>query len=178
VESSKDVSDGILKLVPQDGTPVLNRVLRVMLGRQLGRAIDPDEYFRARDCLQEAGQIGVTRGQGGKVFYLAPAVGPPVTEPKDAWSEAALMQPLSIYLHERFPDELDLPEGSTFVVQDVSRAGPREGQWTRPDFVLVSVMKLKFMPQHQLDTHTFELKAEYGGSVQAVHEALAQTRFS
>jgi hypothetical protein len=85
---------------------------------------------------------------------------------------------LGSYLSSAFQDELDLPGGSKVVVQDVSRAGPREGQWTRPDFILVSLARLTFVPQHQLDVHTFELKAEHGGCVQAVHEALAQTRFS
>lgn len=172
-----DLAAVLLELIPADGTPVLNRVMRVMIGRHLGRPIDADEYFAARDQLQADGRIGVTRGQGGKVFLLAP---PPLPEPEalDSWSEAALMPRLEAYLREAFLAELDLPEGAVTIVQDVSRAGPREGQWTRPDFMLVSLAELRFVPERQLAVHTFELKAEHGGTVQAVHEALAQTRFS
>jgi hypothetical protein len=43
----------ILPLLPQDGTPVLNRVMRVMLSRQLEIQIEPDLYFAARDLLLE-----------------------------------------------------------------------------------------------------------------------------
>lgn len=167
-----------MQLLPPDGTPVLNRVMRVMIGKQISRLIEADDYVEARDRLQGLGRIGVTRGQGGKVFLIAPSAPDTATPTPESWSEAALMPHLGAYLEGAFQDELDLPAGSTVVVQDVSRAGPREGQWTRPDFLLVSLARLTFMPQQQLDVHTFELKAEHGGSVQAVHEALAQTRFS
>lgn len=169
--------EALLELIPTDGTPVLNRVMRVMIGRKLGRPLDAEEYYAARNQLQSEGRIGVTQGQGGKVFLLAASV---ETEPEVAelWSEAALMPRLHAYLKGAFLSELDLPEGAAAIVQDVSRTGPREGQWTRPDFVLVSVAELRFVPERQLGVHTFELKAEHGGTVQAVHEALAQTRFS
>lgn len=175
-----EIANALLELIPADGTPVPNRVARVMIGRRIGRTIEAEEYFAARDRLQAAGRVGVTRGQGGKVFQVAQVEAPEVEavpEPEDV-SEAALMPSLDTYLREGFPDELDLPDGSEFVVQDVSRAGGKSGQWTRPDFVLVSVAQLMFSPQPQVDVHTFELKAEHGGTVQAVHEALAQTRFS
>ena len=178
--ASESTAEALLSLIPEDGTPVLNRVLRVLLARHLARRIDTDEYFLARNQLQDMGKIGVTRGQGGKVFLIAQNTTQPDEQPvKTCWSEAALMPYLGDYLSKRFSDELDLPEASPPVlVQDISRVGPRGGQWTRPDFVLVTLMKLRFIPQAQLDVHTFELKAEYGGTVQAVHEALAQTRFS
>ena len=177
-----EIASALLDLIPADGTPVPNRVARVMIGRRIGRPIEAEEYFAARDRLQEAGRVGVTRGQGGKVFLIAQpeAIGAEAdaTLEREDLSEAALMPFLDSYLRHGFPDELDLPDGSAFVVQDVSRAGGKSGQWTRPDFVLVSVARLMFAPQPQVDVHTFELKAEYGGTVQAVHEALAQTRFS
>ena len=56
--------------------------------------------------------------------------------------------------------------------------GPHKGKWARPDFILVSAMRFKLMPGAQLDLHSFELKTEIGGSVLAIHEALAQTRFT
>jgi hypothetical protein len=39
-------------------------------------------------------------------------------------------------------------------------------------------MRFKFLPGAQVDLHSFELKTEAGGSVLAIHEALAQTRFT
>ena len=39
-------------------------------------------------------------------------------------------------------------------------------------------MRFRLLPGRQVDVHSFELKAESGGTVQAVHEALAQTRFT
>lgn len=178
MQGKDEFEDALLELLPSDGTPVLNRVMRVMMSKRIGRIIDANAYVEARDHLQQLGRIGVTRGQGGKVFLIAQPEPAETTITPETWSEAALMPFLGNYLSEAFQDELDLPNGSTVVVQDVSRVGPREGQWTRPDFLLVSLARLMFMPQQQLDVHTFELKAEYGGSVQSVHEALAQTRFS
>ena len=39
-------------------------------------------------------------------------------------------------------------------------------------------MRFKLMPGAQVDVHSFELKTESGCTVQSVHEALAQTRFT
>lgn len=175
------IAEALLELLPSDGTPALNRVLRVMMARQLGHPVTIEDYLEARSALQERGVIGVTRGQGGKVFLLTepdPQAGAAPPAPATEWSEAALMPRLALYLETAFRDELDLPEGATFISQDISRAGPRDGQWTRPDFLAVTLVTLRFMPQQYIDVHTFELKPEQGGSVQAVHEALAQTRFS
>ena len=61
----------ILPLLPQDGTPVLNRVMRVMLSRQLEVQIEPELYFAARDLLLQSGKIGRLRGQSGQIFLAA-----------------------------------------------------------------------------------------------------------
>ena len=39
-------------------------------------------------------------------------------------------------------------------------------------------MRFKLLPGSQVDVHSFELKTESGGGVLAIHEALAQTRFT
>ncbi len=65
------IGDALLQLLPADGTPVLNRVMRIMIARQIGRPIEADDYVDVRDRLQKQGRIGVTRGQGGKVFLVA-----------------------------------------------------------------------------------------------------------
>ena len=64
------------------------------------------------------------------------------------------------------------------MVPNASTMGPRRGRWARPDFILVSAMRFNLMPGAQLDVHSFEFKTESGASVLAVHEALAQTRFT
>ncbi|MGQ0444252.1 MAG: hypothetical protein ACT4O2_03760 [Beijerinckiaceae bacterium] len=169
----------ILPLLPQDGTPVLNRVMRVMLSRQLETQIEPDLYFAARDLLLQTGKIGRLRGQNGQIFLAAlNGAKPAVAEPTESWPEARLMPPLRAYLEGAFRRGLDLPDDGVSLVQDTAAKGPAKGLWARPDFILVSAMRFKFMPGAQVDVHSFELKTETGCSVLAVHEALAQTRFT
>lgn len=177
----KNLSEHILALLPEDGAPVVHRVMRTMLARRLERQIEPDLYFAAVDQLTKAGYIGRARGRGGSMFLasatdeITACSSPP---PGDEWSEARLMAPLKRYLETRFSQSLDLPPGSTCIVADTSSKGPKNGQWARPDYIFVSVMRLQLVPGRQVDVHSFELKAEAGGTVQAVHEALAQTRFT
>jgi hypothetical protein len=172
----------ILALLPQDGTPVLNRVMRVMLSRQLEIQIEPELYFAARDLLLQNGKIGRSRGQSGQIFLAALNGSQPATAesalPAEPWPEARLMQPLRTYLERAFRRGLDLPADGISLVQDSSAKGPAKGLWARPDFILVSAMRFKFMPGAQVDVHSFELKTETGCSVLSVHEALAQTRFT
>ena len=177
--NAETLAQRILPLLPQDGTPVLNRVMRVMLSRQLEIQIEPDLYFAARDLLLQTGKIGRLRGQSGQIF-LAALNGAQlnVAEPTESWPEARLMQPLRTYLEGAFRDGLDLPADGIGIVQDTSAMGPAKGRWARPDFILVSAMRFKFLPGAQVDVHGFELKTETGCSVLAVHEALAQTRFT
>ncbi len=172
----------ILSSLPEDGTPVLNRVMRVMLARRLERPIDDDAFFAARDTLFTAGKVGRLRGQGGQIFLTQPdAVVPDAGKPPattEVWSEAKLMAPLRCFLDGPFRKSLDLPRNGACIVQDTSVMGPHKGKWARPDFILVSAMRFKLMPGAQVDLHSFELKTETGGGVLAIHEALAQTRFT
>ncbi|MFG1462862.1 hypothetical protein V5F77_08150 [Xanthobacter sp. DSM 24535] len=177
------IAEQMLDLLPADGAPVLNRVLRAMLSRRLAQSISTEDFFVARDLLLKRGRVGRERGQGGKVFLLkAPPAEPdvPLPSPAPASSalEAALMKPVQRYLATSFVRNLDLPKGGLALLQDISSIGPSTGQWARPDFMLVSLMRFTYMPGSQLDVHAFELKTESGGSVLAVHEALAQTRFT
>ena len=175
------LTQAILLLLPEDGTPVLNRVMRVMLARKLERAIDQETFFAARDALLATGAIGRLRGQGGQMFRVQPEArtdpDAPAARP-DAWPERALMGPLRAFLDGPFRRGLDLAETGAVVVQDTSGSGEPRGRWTRPDFILVSAMRFRLLPGAQVDLHAFELKAEQGGGVLAIHEALAQTRFT
>ncbi|MEP9351274.1 hypothetical protein [Xanthobacter sp. KR7-225] len=175
------VLEQILDLLPADGTPVLNRIMRAMVSRRLGYVLSSEDYFTARDTLLRQGRVGRERGQGGKLFLLAAPAGEgtgTASAAAEAVSEAHLMPALGQFLAGAFTRDMDLPSGSVTIVQDISRIGPVSGQWMRPDFTLVSVMRFQFLPGLQVDVHSFELKAENGGSVLAVHEALAQTRFT
>jgi hypothetical protein len=180
--SVRDIAKQMLALLPEDGTPVLNRVMRVMLSRDLEATIDQDDYFAARDLLLKQGRVGVQRGQGGQIFFLPPPktaapLAPPPASVRE-WTEALLMEPLRQYLVGPFQRGLDLPPEAAWIVQDTSTLGDRQGRWARPDFILVSAMRFKLLPGAQVDVHSFELKTEKGATVLAVHEALAQTRFT
>ena len=170
----------MVAMLPEDGTPVLNRVMRVMLARKLERDVDDATFFAARDDLLAQGVVGRLRGQGGQVFLAqpepVPAAGP--AEARDAWPETSLMAPLQAYLEGPFRAALDLPANGACIVQDTSVKGPYRGKWARPDFILVSAMRFKLLPGAQVDLHSFELKTEAGGGVLAIHEALAQTRWT
>lgn len=172
----------ILDLLPDDGTPVLNRVMRVMIARKLERAVDEDAFFAARDSLMAKAVVGRMRGQGGQMFLTTPEsiddAENKTRPPRDSWSEAKLMEPLRAFLEGPFRKSLDLPDTGACIVQDTSVMGAHKGKWARPDFILVSAMRFKLMPGAQVDLHSFELKTETGGSVLAIHEALAQTRFT
>ena len=173
----------MVAMLPEDGTPVLNRVLRVMLARKLERDVDDATFFAARDDLLAEGVVGPLRGQGGAGLRaeLAKTRVDQVANPaesRDPWSEASLMAPLQAYLEGPFRAALDLPADGACIVQDTSVKGPYRGKWARPDFILVSAMRFKLMPGAQVDLHSFELKTEAGGGVLAIHEALAQTRWT
>ncbi|OYX67854.1 MAG: hypothetical protein B7Y95_21980 [Rhizobiales bacterium 32-66-11] len=177
------IAEQMLDLLPPDGAPVLNRVLRAMLSRRLAQSVSTEDFFLARDLLLKRGRVGRERGQGGKIFLLkTPPAEPVAPAPSPASPtaplEAELMVPVARYLSTIFVRNLDLPKGGLALMQDISAIGPSSGQWARPDFMLVSLMRFTFMPGSQLDVHAFELKTEAGGSVLAVHEALAQTRFT
>jgi hypothetical protein len=181
--SIDDIAKQMLALLPPDGTPVLNRVMRVMLARRFEADIDQDRYFEARDLLLKHGRVGIQRGQGGQIFLLPEIAAAGGTagareSAAEVWTEALLMPPLKAYLQGAFAKGLDLPKGAACVVQDTSAMGPRRGRWARPDFILVSAMKFNLMPGAQLDVHSFELKTENGATDLAVYEALAQTRFT
>ena len=176
----KIVAEQMEKLLPQDGTPVLNRVLQVMVTRDLQEPVSQDMYFKAVDLLSRQERIGRLRGQGGQIFLL-----PGKSEKRngavltgEARREAELMQPLERYLKTTFCKGLDLPPGALAVVQDTSAIGPFRGRFARPDFIVITAMRFRLLPGSQVDVHSFELKAEYGATDESVYEALAQTRFT
>jgi hypothetical protein len=183
----KFISEKILELLPRDGSPVLNRAMRVTLQRTLERPVSQEVYFAALDRLSQAKRIGRVRGQGGQIFYLERDSKPGAvtsddkavqSEPAGVIPEAELMKPLRVYLEGSFRKGLDLPTNSFYIVRDTSTVGPRLGRWARPDFIVVTAMRFGLLPGAQVDVHSFELKNEIGATDLAVYEALAQTRFT
>ena len=180
--SPRLVAERLKALLPPDGTPVLNRVLRIMLSRDFGQSISDELYEHARDQLFAKGQIGRLRGQGGQVFLSKGENGRSSDvgsiETKSGLSESQLMPHLERYLKGAFQKELDIPAHGKWIIKDTSRFGPPLGRWARPDFILATAMRFRVMPGAQLDVYSFELKAEFGATDLAVYEALAQTRFT
>ncbi len=179
--SLEDIAKQMLVLLPEDGTPVLNRVMRVMLARALSAGIDEERYIAARRTLVESGQAGLKNGQGGRIFLKARSLAKQTGHPpsSDAWTEARLMPCLGRYLDGPIQAELDILRGAKCLACDTSSVGKTGVQWARPDFTLISVKQFKLLPGVEFDVHSFELKTESGGATDlAVFEALAQTRFT
>src|ERR1700760_4435073 len=102
VLDARRVADRLKTLLPPDGTPVLNRVLRVMLSRDFGQTVDDELYESARDLLSDKGQIGRLRGQGGQLFLAKSDNGSIERESSDSLSENDLMPHLERYLNGPF----------------------------------------------------------------------------
>lgn len=65
------------------------------------------------------------------------------------------------------------------VIFRTARGGARDtGLYSRPDFTIATIRRMKYDPLRHLDVLTFELKNRAGATLMAVHEALAHTRFA
>jgi hypothetical protein len=60
------------------------------------------------------------------------------------------MEPLRKYLEGPFSKGLDLSEDGAWFVHDTASFGPHRGQWARPDYILVTAMRLKLLPGSQV----------------------------
>lgn len=173
------IAKTIFDQLPDDGTPVSNRIMRILLSRQLGAVVTTNAYFKARDQLAENGQIGRQRGRGGQIFRLQPTRDDERSDSiAEDIAEAALMAPLANFLTSSFIPNLDLPTRSESCVEDTSQSQGRKGIWLNPDFIVVTASRFRLVPDVQLDVHAFELKPCSKGSLQAVAQAVAQTRFA
>ena len=178
--SIDDIAKQMLALLPDDGTPVFNRVMRVMLSRALATRVDQDQYFEARDLLLKDGRIGSaarTRRAGLPVAGSRCATAARTCRTHrdlDRSGSDAALKTFSTVRSKRTRSAAR----RRLRRADTSAMGPRRGRWARPDFILVSAMKFNLMPGAQVDVHSFELKTESGATDLAVYEALAQTRFT
>lgn len=173
------IAASLLKQLPPDGTPIPNRAARALVTQDLAQLVTIEDYFAARDKLLEQRKVGRVRGQGGSVFRLLSVIEEETTAPEPAGvpSERSLMEPLGAALSTQFRQWLDLPPPGVVEVADIAQTRAR-GQWSNPDYLLVSVCPLSVLAGYQIDVHVFELKNEAGGRIQAVHEALAHARFA
>jgi hypothetical protein len=110
IPTADNVAQRMLALLPTDGTPVLNRVMRVMVSRDLESPVSQELYFQARDKLLADGCIGRLRGQGGQLFLIPPQAlskkrPSGETEP---WAEAKLMAPLRFFLEQNRSNQAPL----------------------------------------------------------------------
>jgi hypothetical protein len=139
--SVEDIAKQMLVLLPEDGTPVLNRVMRVMLARALSTGIEEDRYLAARRALVEGGQAGLKNGQGGRIFLKTRSPGRRAGQRQapDGWTEARLMPCLGQYLDGPIQADLDLLRGATCLACDTSSVGKTGVHWARADFSLISV---------------------------------------
>ena len=167
------IEQQILALLPEDGSPVLNRAMMALIGRRLAAPVEHATYFSAVDTLAVAETIVRQRGQGGKIaratVQRTPAIG------EIAWPEITLMPSLGRYLKTLFCRGLCLPAGFDWKVVDTSVHGPQE-KWGRPDFTAISIVPLKVLGRAEVNVYSFELKAEQGADLTSVHQALAQAR--
>ena len=177
--SIDDIAKQMLVLLPDDGTPVLNRVMHIMVTQALATDIRKELYDCAVEQLKSNGNIDSSRGRGGKIHLKNRDVFEETISASSAtWSEAKLMPFVQKFLNGQIQKMLQSFEGTKCLSYDTSRIGKTGIQWSRPDFTLLSARPLPFLSDVQLDVHSFELKAENGISDRAVFEALAHRRFT
>ena len=171
------LAERLLQILPQDGSRMSNHEARTLLGRaveeQIGRAV----YFEVVALLEQSGLIRRARGRGGAVARIHPQRAHSEI-PEPTLLEGQLMPSLQRYLELRFWRRLNLPDDAYWAVVDTSAGGAQNGQWRRCDFTGIAIAPRAVLHGSDVELYTFELKAESGGNVHAVHEAHAQTRGS
>lgn len=171
----QNLADRLLHILPHDGSQVPNATARTLLGQAVERPITGEIYFEVLELLENRGQIKRGRGRGGAVRRVE-EVHEPAALP--SLSEKQLMPSLQRYLELRFWRRLQLSDDAYWTVIDTSMGGVRNGQWRRGDFTGVAVAPRAVLRGTDVELHTFELKAESSGNIDATHEAHAQTRGS
>jgi hypothetical protein len=169
--------------VPDDGTPLSNKAVRVALGWE-SEATD-DRYFSTRDLLEDAGLVVRGRGRGGtvrRVLDEAQSESEQVAAEVDTPDEVAdslrrehdLYEPLQRVIKSEWAR---VNRSRPLAVEITAHQGRRAtGIWARPDIVSVEIRAFDHVPGKFLEVRTFEVKPSDGINVQAVYEALAHRR--
>lgn len=171
-------AQGLLKLIPADGSFVGNTSLRRKSG--LG-----ERYWDIRRELAEAELITLGRGRGGSVaLQLSKAAELPAMESESenvVDEEAKLYQPLKKLLDDEWGREAK--EADDFFELRITgspKGRTRDGgQWTRPDLTLVEVSTFEYQSGSNLEVTTFEVKRFGDGqNIASVYEAAAHSRWA
>jgi len=169
--------------IPDDGTAVSNKSVRVALGWESEETAD--RYFSTRDSLEDAGLVARGRGRGGTIRRVLDEVAAE-TEQSPAEAETpdevadSLRREHDLYepLHRVIRSEwARVNRSSPLAVEITAHQGRRAtGIWARPDIVSVEIRAFDHVPGKFLEVRTFEVKPSDGINVQAVYEALAHRR--
>jgi hypothetical protein len=139
--------------------------LRSTCARSLQRPIS-DEEFQA--SLEKLGAVGDIALDGRRIRRLEPD-----------FPESLLEDAVEPFLTGEWCRDTLRLDASALVTHRTARGGSRDtGLFSKPDFTLATVRRLKYDPLRHLDVITFELKNSAGATLMAVHEALAHTRFA
>jgi hypothetical protein len=150
--------------------PVLGSIqweqLRSDVAHLLRRPISNDEFNVALGALVDAGEL-VNQANGR------------ISRSEPDFPEATLEDPVERELcADACFAKLRLSRADT-VFHKTARGGERgTGLFSRPDFTIATVRRMRYDPLRHLDVITFELKNAAGATLMAVHEALAHTRFA
>lgn len=167
-----------LKMLPADGSAIVNRALQTALGW------DEERYFKVRASLKEKGEVALGVGRGGRVMRVV-AAEKEGAEVEEVAREVAEERQREVDLYDDFKAAVekwakweDLPENR--IVQITASQGRRAtgGQWTRPDLALLSVAQYLYVPGKTLDVVTFEVKTKSNWNITSVFEAAAHSRFA
>lgn len=167
----------ILKLVPEDGTPIGNKMLRDKL------KWEDEKYWKIRDELIHDGVIRKSTGKGGAVARVDVKIEEKPKEEAAVEKKEPYKDEKSLY--KSFLETIELKYTKdmgikNFVGVDISMQGRKNtgGMWTRPDIVLIAVNTYSYYPGKVMDVISFEIKHYKNVSVAGVFETASQSRYA
>lgn len=124
---------------------------------------------RENDVVNAAVEEGVARNVIVREAYNYLSVAKSFVVPEEAYYEAVEVAIRQLWLSEGYKD-------AEFYLERTARKDSKiEGQWTRPDFTLVSHKKFKWTIGFEFDVVTFEVKRPETANVIGVFEALSHS---
>jgi hypothetical protein len=133
--------------------------------RVLQRPIQRDEFRTALEELARSQQVTINNDR--------------ITRSEPDFPEFQLEDAIESFLSGEWSKQNLRVDSDRTVFFRTARGGTRDtGLFSRPDFSLATIRRLKYDPLAHLDVITFELKNNSGATLMAVHEALAHTRFA
>lgn len=166
IAGAKDVDDlrrTILALAPAQGS-VEQHVLQTNCAVKLHRAVRDAAFAEAVSDLLASGSLEIT---GSRIRRIEPD-----------FKESLLEPPVEDWLRSDACAESLRVDRKQMVFHRTATGGAQgTGLYSRPDFTMAVIRRMKYDPLRHLDVITFELKNVAGATLMAVHEALAHTRF-